>query len=63
MYPLPKKANVYYKLERKYGQSTIASARPIRAKFRDISTKPSVQNPIFENFLVNFVKHELYNIP
>ena len=30
-----KKANVYHKLEKK-GQSTMASARPIRAKFQDL---------------------------
>ena len=30
-----KKANVYHKLERK-GQSTMASARTIRAKFQDL---------------------------
>ena len=33
-----KKANVYYKLERKW-QNTMASARPIRAKFQGLESQ------------------------
>ena len=37
MYTIQKKENVYHKLERK-GQSTMASALPIRAKLQNLES-------------------------